>query len=184
MAMRRPSGDGGATSPLLTPRSDNAGSVEDVIAGLADCGAKGRPAMSFSKRTASAAAQLPPIGASATSARIVWPSARCNVTRVKGPRKVSALTRPIVPARGDVRARRRIARPGLARGSGSDRGLRRPRRSEAELHNVARVARRPDQFHPRLPLRPLYHRRRRADAGAGAKPAADGVGANDKIRWV
>jgi hypothetical protein len=41
MAMRRPSGDGGAASPLLTPRSDNAGSVEDVIAGLADLDAKG-----------------------------------------------------------------------------------------------------------------------------------------------
>jgi hypothetical protein len=41
MAMRRPSGDAGATSPLSTPRSDNAGSVEDVIAGLADLDAKG-----------------------------------------------------------------------------------------------------------------------------------------------
>jgi hypothetical protein len=28
---------------------------------------------------------------------------------------------------------------------------------------------RPDQFHPRLPLCPLCHRRRRADAGAGVK---------------
>ena len=41
MAMRRPSDDGGAASPLLTPRSDDAGSVEDVIAGLADLDAKG-----------------------------------------------------------------------------------------------------------------------------------------------
>lgn len=41
MTMRRPSGDAGATSPLLTPRSDNAGSVEDVIAGLAALDAKG-----------------------------------------------------------------------------------------------------------------------------------------------
>ena len=40
-AMRRPSGDVGAASPLLTPQSDNAGSVEDVIAGLADLDAKG-----------------------------------------------------------------------------------------------------------------------------------------------
>jgi Protein of unknown function (DUF2924) len=39
--MRRPSGDLGAASPLVTPRSDNAGSVEDVIAGLADLDAKG-----------------------------------------------------------------------------------------------------------------------------------------------
>ena len=46
----------------------------------------------------------------------------------------------------------RVARPGLARGSGGHRGLRGPRRSEAQLHDVARVARRPDQFHPRLPL--------------------------------
>jgi hypothetical protein len=41
MAMRRPSGDVGAASPLLTPPSDDAGSVEDVIAGLADLDAKG-----------------------------------------------------------------------------------------------------------------------------------------------
>jgi hypothetical protein len=41
MAMRRISGDVGATSPLSTPRSDKAGSVEDVIAGLADLDAKG-----------------------------------------------------------------------------------------------------------------------------------------------
>jgi hypothetical protein len=41
MAMRRPSGGAGAASPLLTPRSDTAGSVEDVIAGLADLDAKG-----------------------------------------------------------------------------------------------------------------------------------------------
>ena len=41
MAMRQPSGDVGAASPLLTPGSDNAGSVEDVIAGLADLDAKG-----------------------------------------------------------------------------------------------------------------------------------------------
>jgi Protein of unknown function (DUF2924) len=40
-AMGRPSGDVGAASPPLTPRSDNAGSVEDVIAGLADLDAKG-----------------------------------------------------------------------------------------------------------------------------------------------
>jgi hypothetical protein len=40
MAMRRPSGDAGAASSLLTPRSGNAGSVEDVIAGLADLDAK------------------------------------------------------------------------------------------------------------------------------------------------
>jgi hypothetical protein len=31
----------GAAPPLSTPRSDNAGSVEDVIAGLADLDAKG-----------------------------------------------------------------------------------------------------------------------------------------------
>ena len=41
MAMRRPSGDVGAASPPLTPRSDDAGSVEDVIAGLANLDAKG-----------------------------------------------------------------------------------------------------------------------------------------------
>jgi Protein of unknown function (DUF2924) len=41
MAIRRPSGDVGGASPLLTPRSHNAGSVEDVIAGLADLDAKG-----------------------------------------------------------------------------------------------------------------------------------------------
>jgi hypothetical protein len=41
MAMRRLSGDVGVASPLLTPRSDNAGSVEDVIAGLADLDPKG-----------------------------------------------------------------------------------------------------------------------------------------------
>jgi hypothetical protein len=40
-AMRRPVGDAGATSPPLTPRSDNAGSVEDVIRGLADLDARG-----------------------------------------------------------------------------------------------------------------------------------------------
>ena len=40
MAMRRPTGDISAVSPLETPRSDNAGSVEDVIAGLADLDAK------------------------------------------------------------------------------------------------------------------------------------------------
>jgi hypothetical protein len=40
-AMQRPSGDVGAASPLLTPRSDNAGSVEDVIAGFGDLDAKG-----------------------------------------------------------------------------------------------------------------------------------------------
>jgi Protein of unknown function (DUF2924) len=39
--MRRPSADAGAASPPLTPRSDDAGSVEDVIAGLADLDAKG-----------------------------------------------------------------------------------------------------------------------------------------------
>jgi RNA polymerase sigma factor (sigma-70 family) len=49
----------------------------------------------------------------------------------------------------------RVAGACLARGPGSDRGLRRPRRSEAELRDVARVARRPDQFYPRLPLCPL-----------------------------
>jgi hypothetical protein len=38
--MRRPSGDGGAASPLLTQGSDDVGSVEDVIAGLADLDAK------------------------------------------------------------------------------------------------------------------------------------------------
>ena len=36
MAMRRLSGDVGEASPPSAPRSDNAGSVEDVIAGLAD----------------------------------------------------------------------------------------------------------------------------------------------------
>ena len=36
MAMRRRSGDVGEASPPWAPRSDNAGSVEDVIAGLAD----------------------------------------------------------------------------------------------------------------------------------------------------
>ena len=36
MAMRRRSGDVGEASPPWVPRSDNAGSVEDVIAGLAD----------------------------------------------------------------------------------------------------------------------------------------------------
>jgi hypothetical protein len=41
MAMRQPSGDVDAASPLMTPRSDNAGSVEDVIAGLVDLDAKG-----------------------------------------------------------------------------------------------------------------------------------------------
>ena len=39
MAMRRLSGDVGEASPPSAPRSDNAGSVEDVIAGLADLGA-------------------------------------------------------------------------------------------------------------------------------------------------
>jgi len=42
-AMRRALADVGAPSPLLTPRSDNAESVEDVIAGLADLDAKGLP---------------------------------------------------------------------------------------------------------------------------------------------
>jgi hypothetical protein len=41
MAMRGASRDGGAASPLLTPRFDHAGSVEDVIASLADLDAKG-----------------------------------------------------------------------------------------------------------------------------------------------
>ena len=36
--------------------------------------------------------------------------------------------------------------PAWARGPGGDRGLRRPRRSEAQLHDVARVARRQDQL--------------------------------------
>jgi hypothetical protein len=40
MVMRRPSGDGGAASPLSTSRSDDAGAVEDVIAGLTDLDAK------------------------------------------------------------------------------------------------------------------------------------------------
>jgi Protein of unknown function (DUF2924) len=40
MVMRRPSGDGGAASPLSTSQSDDAGAVEDVIAGLADLDAK------------------------------------------------------------------------------------------------------------------------------------------------
>jgi hypothetical protein len=40
-AMRRRSVDVSAASPLLTPRSDNAGPVEDVIAGLADLDAQG-----------------------------------------------------------------------------------------------------------------------------------------------
>jgi hypothetical protein len=39
--VRRSSGDKGAASPLVTPRLDSAGSVEDVIAGLADLDAKG-----------------------------------------------------------------------------------------------------------------------------------------------
>jgi hypothetical protein len=41
MAMRRLSGDVGEASPPWAPRSDNAGSVEDVIAGLADLDANG-----------------------------------------------------------------------------------------------------------------------------------------------
>src|SRR5271169_6927514 len=41
MAMRRLSGDAGEASPPWAPRSDNAGSVEDVIAGLADLDANG-----------------------------------------------------------------------------------------------------------------------------------------------
>ena len=41
MAMRRLSGDVGEASPPPAPRSDNAGSVEDVIAGLADLDANG-----------------------------------------------------------------------------------------------------------------------------------------------
>jgi Protein of unknown function (DUF2924) len=40
MVMRRPSGDGGAASPLSTSRSDDAGAVEDVIADLTDLDAK------------------------------------------------------------------------------------------------------------------------------------------------
>ncbi len=56
---------------------------------------------------------------------------------------------------------------GLARGKGGDRGVRRPRRSEAELPDVARVARRPHQLHPRLQICPLCRRRRGGDARAG-----------------
>ena len=41
MAMRRLSGDVGEASPPWAPRSDNAGSVEDVFAGLADLDANG-----------------------------------------------------------------------------------------------------------------------------------------------
>jgi hypothetical protein len=41
MATRRLAGVVGTLSPPLTPRSDNAGSVEDVISGLADLDAKG-----------------------------------------------------------------------------------------------------------------------------------------------
>src|SRR5271165_5991338 len=41
MAMRRLSGDVGEASPPWAPRSDNAGSVEDVIARLADLDANG-----------------------------------------------------------------------------------------------------------------------------------------------
>ncbi len=41
MAMRRHSGDVGEVSLPWAPRSDNAGSVEDVIAGLADLDANG-----------------------------------------------------------------------------------------------------------------------------------------------
>jgi hypothetical protein len=40
-AMLRPTGDVGAPSSLLKRRSDNGGSVEDVIAGFADLDAKG-----------------------------------------------------------------------------------------------------------------------------------------------
>jgi hypothetical protein len=39
--VRRSSGDKGAASPLVTPRLDSAGSVEDVIAGLADLDPRG-----------------------------------------------------------------------------------------------------------------------------------------------
>jgi hypothetical protein len=39
--VRRSSGDVGAASPLVTPRLDTAGSVEDVIAGLADLDPRG-----------------------------------------------------------------------------------------------------------------------------------------------
>src|SRR5205814_2054565 len=60
-----------------------------------------------------------------------------------------------------------VARPRLARGPGGDRGVRRPRRCEAQLHDVARLARRQNQLHPRLQVCPLCRRRRRADAGAG-----------------
>src|SRR5271165_1737201 len=41
MAMRRLSGDVGEASPPWAPRSDNAGSVEDVIARLANLDANG-----------------------------------------------------------------------------------------------------------------------------------------------
>jgi hypothetical protein len=41
MAMRQLSGDVGEASPPPAPRSDNAGSLEDVIAGLADLDANG-----------------------------------------------------------------------------------------------------------------------------------------------
>jgi RNA polymerase sigma-70 factor (ECF subfamily) len=54
----------------------------------------------------------------------------------------------------------------LARRPGGDRGVRRPRRGQAQLHDVARMARRPHQLHPRLPLCALRRRRRRAGAGA------------------
>jgi Protein of unknown function (DUF2924) len=39
--VRRSSGDAGAASPVVTPRLDSAGSVEDVIAGLADLDTQG-----------------------------------------------------------------------------------------------------------------------------------------------
>jgi hypothetical protein len=41
MSMRRPAGDVGAASPVSTPPSDNTGSVEEVIARLADLDGKG-----------------------------------------------------------------------------------------------------------------------------------------------